>query len=515
MSDGLWISSDQFLSFGELDPKSLDKQALLQELYATGMFGFDPLSWLGLLPDPDPVLRKTGEGMSVLRDLTADPKVISSIQNRKLGTLLKQEFSYQAGHAAGEAAAPAARTITAALQQDLEHVDLFALFSSVLDAPYYGYTPVEIIWRAEGGRYRIADLKARPPEWFDFDSRHQLVYKGDNKPAVEGKIVCARHFPDATNPYGIRLLSRCLWPVAIKKGGIKWWAMLCEKFGMPHLLGKAPAGAGEPERQAIASMLQRMVQDAIAVVSSGTEVEPLNLELKGGSLHPELVRYQDTAIALVLMGQTLTAEVGERGSYAAGKVHEDVLDKYTNADEKLLVTFMEDLAWTYTQVNDASALSPTFSFIEPEDYAAQAELDTKLHGVGVRFTKVHFTRRYDLAEDEIELETSIQGNPQTGPGKNPGAGSELAAPGDGEFTPEQQAIEDLVEEIRADAAGALAGNEQLLVEAITGSDSYEEAFEKILELYPKLETTRLEELLERALFAAGAFGRSTAGTEAS
>lgn len=505
--EGIWISPDKFISLAELEAKSAERQALTSELY-TSPFAFDALSWLSLLPDPDPVLRKTGDGIQVLRDLTADHKVLASIQNRKLGTLLKRDYVFDAGCVENEEPTPEAERIAKELRQDLENIDLYNVFSQVLDAPYLGYTPVEIIWQVQGGRYHITDLKPRPQEWFDFNGKHELVWRGDSQPVLEGKIVLARHFPDATNPYGLRLLSRCLWPVAIKKGGVKWWAMLCEKFGLPWIVGKAPSGSGDAERRKIASQLSSMVQDAVAVVSQGTEVDIHGFEAKTGSLHPDLVRYMDSAIALVIMGQTLTAEVGERGSLAAGKVHEDVLDKYTDADETLVCTLMDELAWIYTQLNVRDVLSPTFRYVEPEDYQARADLDGKLHLVGVRFTKAHFERAYNLSKDEFELE---QG-PAKGTAKGPGEDTELAAPAGG-LTPDQQAIDDLAAELVQEAGHALDGNERLIVQAILEAESYEDAIERLLELYPQLSADRLQDLLERGLFAAGAFGRHTADQE--
>ena len=500
MTDGLWVSPDKFISFADM---AADRQLVLAELYSSP-FGVDVSDFLLWLPDPDPVLRKTGDGIQVLRDLTADDKVISSIQLRKLGTLKKKDYTYTPGHAEDKEADAESKRMRDMLADDLENVDLYNLFSQILDAPYYGMSPVEPIWEARAGYYRIKDLKPRPPEWFGFTAGHEMYFRGGSgmEGIPFGKLVTARHFPEATNPYGLRLLSRCLWPVAIKKGGIKFWTMLCEKFGLPWVIGKAPSGALEAERRLIASQLAAMVQDAVAVVSSGTEVDVHGFEAKSGSLHPDLVKYMDAAIARVLMLQTLTSEVGDRGSYAAASVHEEVLNDCREADETLLVTFMNDLAWTYTRLNSAAALSPTFAFIEPEDYAAQADLDAKLHGVGVRFRKVHFSRHYGLAEDEFDLDAT----PKPTPGRTDDDGVVDLAAGGG-FTPDQQAIEDLVARISPEAAEALSGNERLLIQAVLDSESYDEAFQKILDLYPQLTVDTLQDLMERVLLNAGLFGQ--------
>ena len=208
--------------FSFSEPMTSEAKAGLQTEMFTGVEGFDPVGWMGLFPDPDPVLLKTGDGVSVLRDLLGDWKVISSIQSRKLGTLKKRDYVLEAGHGEGKSPEAEAVRICKDMDEDLKQLDMYNLFSQVLDAPYFGNTFCEVIWRPEGGRMRIADLKPRPVEWFGFDKKHEPRYRGTSEsmdPIPYGKIVIARHFPDATNPYGLRLLSRCLWPVAIKKGG--------------------------------------------------------------------------------------------------------------------------------------------------------------------------------------------------------------------------------------------------------------------------------------------------------
>ncbi len=503
MTDGLYVNPNTFLSFSELSETKSPE--LYQELYASGGItaaGFDPSSWLGLLPDPDPVLRKTGDGVGVLRSLLGDDKVISSIQNRKLGTLKKKDYLFEAGSEEGKDADATSVALCADLSADLKNIKVYNLFSQLLDAPYYGQTPVEPIWRAEGGKIRLIDLKPRPVEWFGYNADHEPVFSGANmleaEPVNENKLIIASHFPDATNPYGIRLLSRCLWPVAIKKGGIQFWTMLCERFGMPWVIGKVEGDKGEREKAMTA--LSSMVQNAVAVVSGSTTVDVHTLSGKGGDLHPALIKYCDRSIARAICGQNLTNEGESTGSYAESQTSSDALDDYRDADEHLLITFMNDLAGVYRNLNSATALAPVFRYREPEDYVVLAELDTKLHGIGVRFKKPHFEKRYRLSEDEFELE----GETITGAE----SGSDFSSAGD-DLTPEQEAIETLGDELIKLGGTAMAGNEKKLISAILNSDSYEEAMNRILELYPAMNVNRLADVLEQGMFNAGLFGIHT------
>ncbi|HRR48338.1 MAG TPA: DUF935 family protein, partial [Syntrophales bacterium] len=78
------------------------------------------------------------------------------------------------------------------------------------------------------------------------------------------------------------------------------------------------------------------------------------------------------------------------------------------------------------------------------------------------------------------------------------------------FTPDQEAVEGLVDAVLDQAAYSLAGNEQAILAAVQASDSYEEAMQRVLELYPAMNMDELALLLENAGLNAEAFGRYTA-----
>ena len=506
---GIWTSPDTYVEF-----EAPGREDLVRELYTpTAAMGFDPAAWIGYLPDPDPVLLKTGDGVQVLRELTADAKVLSSIQLRKIGTLKKKDYTLTAGKVGDANSTPEAERLAADLRVDLENIDLYNLWSQILDAPFYGYAVVEIVWEAVAGRMRIARLRPRPHEWFGWDSDDVLKFKGLQgalaDPVPDSKAVAVRHFPDAANPYGLRLLSRCLWPVAIKKGGIRFWTTLCERFGMPWVIGKARSGALKPERQDMLNSLSQMVQDAVAVITAGSEVQVHTMTGTAGDLHPNLVRYMDSAIAMVLMGQTLTADIGNTGSRAASDTHYDVLGDLQEADETLICTFMENLAWTYGQVNAPGVPTPSFAFVEPEDYEAQADLDKRLKETGVRFTKVHYTRRYALTEDEFEVEGPTEIH-QAGELKAVG-GPSFASKKEWRITSDQQAVEDLVAGVMPDALKATAAMGREIDELIRKAKSFEDMQALLAAYMDAVGEDPLQDALQRALVAANMHGRDVIG----
>ncbi|ENE4637899.1 TPA: DUF935 family protein, partial [Escherichia coli] len=101
-----------------------------------------------------------------------------------------------------------------------------------------------------------------PPEWFQFDTDNCLRFRARDA-GVEGELLSPSKFvvpaQDASydNPYGFPDLSMCFWPVAFKKGGMKFWLRFAEKFGSPWVIGKHPRGANDAE---IEKLLDSMEQ---------------------------------------------------------------------------------------------------------------------------------------------------------------------------------------------------------------------------------------------------------------
>lgn len=84
------------------------------------------------------------------------------------------------------------------------------------------------------------DIVARPSHWFSFDNENNPAFVGvyggasaEPVPLPAGKFVFVQHHASYDNPYGLRLLSRCLWPVAFKRGGLSFYAKFVEQYGMP------------------------------------------------------------------------------------------------------------------------------------------------------------------------------------------------------------------------------------------------------------------------------------------
>jgi phage gp29-like protein len=357
-----------------------------------------------------------------------------------------------------------------------------------------------------------------PNRWFGFDQENNPRFRslanqteGDEIPW--GKMVFARHFPTYDNPFGLRLLSRCLWPVAFKKGGTKFWVTFAEKYGMPFLVGKYRQGASPDEQQTLLGALSKMVQDAVAVIPEGNVIEFLD---KGGSsgagastdTFDRLRSAMDAEISQVLMGQTLTAQIGDSGSYAASKTHEDVLEDYREADQRMVKGVMDEIGKIYRDINAPEVPAPVFSWFESEDPQKDfADRDKTLTESGLQIKKAYYVRRYGFQEDEIEVADAAQvDEDKQAPSKKDGR-QEFAEPG-------QPSVEDALlawarQQVATPASSMIDAAEELLGQV----ENLEQFRDRLIELFSVDAPEQLGELMARMELLGNLSGRYEATSE--
>lgn len=487
-------------------PIKIERKALTVEIASfTSATG----SSTEILPDPDPVLRKRGDDAVVLDALAADDQVTMAMQLRKRKVTNKGDYDYAPGQPEkGVSPSQKAVDLCKGLTMDLAGIKLKSIFNASLDANFYGYSVVELLWAVDGGRLKLVGMEEKPREWFGFSEGGLFFYENGQKTDVPwGKFLVIRHEPTYKNPYGLRLLSRCLWPVAFKRGGIEWCNRFLEKYGIPWQKATAPQSYTEKQRRGLANELAAMVQDAVMVLPSGSTHEIVTVDSKGGGdAFLAFLNFWNATISKVLSCQTQSSEItGRTGTYASSQTHYEVLEDVTTADEMLVCDAMNDLAFIFTQLNAPGEYPPVFSFIEAEDHMAQAELDAKRYAVGVRFTRAYFERQ-GLAADEFDLVSADDENTDPGqpkPGEDTGAVADHAAG----FTPDQQVLEDLADRSIASAATGVEGLQKVLLACADKATDFDDLILRLQEAFPKASAGEFEDILSRAMVAAQMFGR--------
>ena len=148
--NGLWVSPTEFVQFNE--PRShLSEQIATRsrspDFYALGMY----------LPNPDPILKALGKDIKVYRELRADAQVGGNMRRRK-SAVKALEWGVKQDKAS--------TNVAASIQDILADLPMRRIISEIMDAPFYGYQPLEVIWGKVGSYLVPVDVIGKPPEWF-------------------------------------------------------------------------------------------------------------------------------------------------------------------------------------------------------------------------------------------------------------------------------------------------------------------------------------------------------------
>lgn len=490
----LWINEREYILLSE--------KASLSEELATRKRSIDYYGLLLYLPNPDPVLKKLGKDIFAYKELLGDARISGCVGSRKAG-VLSLEWDIDRGKA---------KSRQAKLIIDLfKNLDVHQIISEALDAVLYGYAVLEIVWEKTGPYILPAKIQAKPQRWFVFDPEGNLRLRTidnpiEGEPLPEYKFLLVQYNATYENPYGEPTLSKCFWPVTFKRGGLKFWVMFSEKYGMPYLIGKHPRGTSKEETERLADILEQMVQDAVAVIPDDSSVEIMEAGGKSASsaVYRELLEYCDQEITIALLGQNLTTEV-KGGSYAATQSHMQVRKDLIDRDKKLIEgTFNRLIKWIY-ELNFADGEMPQFTMYEEEDVDKDlAERDEKLGNVlqlsGLKLSKQYFQKAYGLEEEDFEEQ-------QTTPAPNQPNQQFSEPPSDKSTFPDQQAIDDAAdtlspEELQKQMEGVL----KPIIDLINESKDYNQVMEKLIQTYPDMDTKTIEDMLARAIFVSELWG---------
>ena len=505
---GLWIDNQTFVDFsGDTSMTSLSKEIATRDksidFYNLGMS----------LPNPDPVLKKMGKDIQVYNELLVDARVGSGVMKRKAGTLCLN-WSIDRGKSPSRQSKIIAKAF--------KKLSIYRILSEILNAPLFGNQVLEIKWATVDGLWMPIDVVGKPQSWFVFDTDNKLrmltktnMNPGELMPSIN--FLVAAHDATYENPYGFPLLSRCFWPVTFKKGGYKFWVTFLEKYGMPFLWGKLPRGLDKKEYEDLYGMLEKMVQDAVAVTPDDASISMVENKGSGSGssdLFEKLMKYSDSQVSEAITGVTLTTDIGSSGSRAAAETHKDVADEIVWGDKHLCEQTMNTLIARICEFNFGPGEVPTFSLWRDEDVdTAQAERDGTLsEKCGVEFSPQYFQREYGFEDGDI---VSVR-KPQTAGDQSSAAVQFSEAPVGINKTiskqfPDQQAIDDAInsippEELQKQMEGML----KPIIDLINKGEDHNAVMEQLVTAYPDMDTTSLQEMLARAIFVCEVWGRLNA-----
>lgn len=384
------------------------KPALQAEIATIDRDTTVPLLGYTLTPRDEILLTRGGwEGLKLYQDLARDGHAGSVLRKRRQAVIAREWTVEPASEAPADELA--AQLVRAALRRFRFDRVCQGLLSAVLT----GMAVAEVIWEAadlvleDGSRRRWivpADIKVKNARRFVFDRQEQLRLRTREAP-MQGIELPARKFilsrfwaEENEDPYGRGLGHDLFWPVYFKRNGVALWNALIEKFGQPFVYAEYPSGTPEPDRDALLEAVQNIARNAGLVVPAGTLLKVLEAGRAGpGDLHEKMIAVMNAEISKVVLGETLTTEMGANGARAASETHDGVRSELADADADLLSGDLNETLLTWiTEVNIPGAQPPTIWRRKPDepDLQARATLDETLFKIGFEPTDAYVAETY-------------------------------------------------------------------------------------------------------------------------
>ena len=429
-----------------------------------------------------------------------------------------------------------------------QYPNLENLLMDMMDAVGHGFSALEIEWKLENGKYILHNFIPRPQSWFKLDKNDNLLLKTPNNPMGEtlrpfGWVVHS-HKSRSVQLARMGLFRTLAWLYMFKHYSVRDFAEFLELYGMPIRIGKYGAGATNEEKRTLLRALAQIGHNAAGIMPDSMTIELHNAANTGAGSgnNPflQMVDWCEKSIARLILGQTLTSGAdGKSSTNALGNVHNEVRRDLLVSDAKQVAqTITQQIILPYLQINVDPNIAlhrvPYFEFDTKkyDDLSTFADAIPKLVSIGVQIPEKWTRDKLGIpeAQDGEVVLKAVQSdfNPDL---KTPGKSTALSANvvgcqcagclGKGAHVAlsaanKGETEQDLLDNSLNEALNVIDFNRQLdpvvrqLVVALTTCNTYEEASDKLAEIYPDLDNVEHQRYLIQAVFLSELLGVSNA-----
>ena len=413
---------------------------------------------------------------------------------------------------------------------------------SLQDAVGKGFSALEINWDVSTGQAMPTDLIFIEQKRFNFADtkgylrKYPLLMSDTNMMGEEipaWKLLFHRYGGKSGHAARSGLYRVCAWMYLFRNYAVKDWMAFLEVFGMPLRLGKYDTGASQEDKDALTAAIQSLGSDAAGIISKNTEIEfieALKSGAKGDNPFLAMAEFCGKEISKALLGQTLSADVGDTGSYAASQTHNEVRLDLAKADTRsVAATVRYQLIRPMVGFNygwDTPVPGYKAIWTEREDLESLSTVYTNVIGFGQPVSAEHVSERFGIPlpeKGQAILEPRSQ-TPVNFAAKMPQKA--LAARGnsgkaDGRFAAkdalrpdfdlEQMELEELADDGLGKASEIMKRLDAPVRKLIASATSLDELRDTIFEVYAGMDKADMEALLRDVLATAALAGAMDAG----
>ncbi|OQB41229.1 MAG: hypothetical protein BWY06_00916 [Candidatus Latescibacteria bacterium ADurb.Bin168] len=382
--------------------------------------------WKPEMGNPDEIIRRKGFGY--VRDMERKNGFLYGVLRTRVQSVLSRRWSIIPASTGARDLATAAF-----IREALDRIEGSFLddLRSIAAAVRYGYSLAELVWQPWestrfGERLTIRAIRDKPPEEFTFTSdefgavtgvQHHLAGRVRTFPL--DRFVHFAFEPEGGNPYGNGLLPRSFWHDWFMREGFKFWAVYLERFGSPLVRAIVPPATSPEERRQVEEVIESVQQRTGVVLPEGIALDFLEASRTGAAGFREFIEEQKQAIAIIVLGQTLTTFVGARGSLALGTVHQTTKEEIVRADAEALATVVnEQVIRRLVDANFAGVERYpvwTWEMTSPQDLEALARVLVRLQAAGIRVPTEWVERTFGVRLPETGVATAATRSNASGP----------------------------------------------------------------------------------------------------
>ena len=356
------------------------------------------------------------------------------------------------------------------------------IVSQILETYLYGLNVFEINYKEKDGLI-YPRLVQRDFRQFKFNDAGEFVFVagGSEQKIPPFKVVYALNRANFRKAYGDGLIKKLYFPVKMKNASLKFWFRFLERFGSPWAVAKTSFDPDE-----LANEVQAMLSGDSAVID--TEEELTLIQPSTNVDFTKLPTYLDNQISKAILGANLTSDIKE-GSYAAAKTHNEIREDLAANDGKILEFVMNKTIGFFQEINNYKGEIEAKIYDEDAPNAERASRDKTLFDMGFIPTAKYISKIYNIELDEKAIKERLSSDLKANKRVLKNANKPI------------DRFEKATSELKIDDSEI----EAALSELIAQSETYEQAFDRLYELYD-LPFDELEKYMFRAIANAEMIG---------
>ena len=356
------------------------------------------------------------------------------------------------------------------------------IVSQILETYLYGLNVFETNYKEKDGLI-YPRLVQRDFRQFKFNDAGEFVFVagGSEQEIPPLKVIYALNRANFRKTYGDGLIKKLYFPVKMKNASLKFWFRFLERFGSPWAVAKTSFDPDE-----LANEVQAMLSGDSAVID--TEEELTLIQPSTNVDFTKLPTYLDNQISKAILGANLTSDIRE-GSYAAAKTHNEIREDLAANDGKILEFVLNKAIGFFKEINAYKGEIEAKIYDEDAPNAERASRDKTLFDMGFVPTAKYISKIYNIELDEKAIKERLSSDLKANKRVLKNANKPI------------DRFEKATSELKIDDSEI----EATLSELIAQSETYEQAFDRLYELYD-LPFDELEKYMFRAIANAQMIG---------